>query len=284
MTSIFLSHNHRDKEFARRLANWLRNYGARVWIDEAEMKVGDSLIQKIQAGIAGAEFLGIVLSPNAVKSEWVTHELEIALNEEINGKRVKVLPLLYRDCEVPGFLRGKVYADFRKKKEFEASVEKVASALGLEEADRGRVPGRRAIHREDFEATLQKHFAPRNVDVKFFEDGSGLAYIKVWNDDRTFEIYSYGTRPTHIDLINSVFTCGGNQQIKGLEILDDVLISDTESTLKAAELCAKYGLPEDSYPGQWAEISESGKRAWDEWEQFWTSKSVVVFLFQDETA
>jgi TIR domain-containing protein len=224
MTSIFLSHNHRDKEFARRLANWLRNYGARIWIDEAEMKVGDSLIQKIQAGIAGAKFLGVVLSPSAVKSEWVTRELEIALNEEIDGKRVKVLPLLYRDCEISGFLRGKVYADFRKKNEFEASVKKVAAALGFEEADRSRVPGRRAIHRENFEAVLQRHFAPRNVDVEFFEDGSGLNYVKLWNDDRTFEIYSYGTRPTHMDLINTVFKSSGDQQIKGLEILDEVLI------------------------------------------------------------
>src|SRR6266481_4490208 len=133
MTSIFLSHNHRDREFTRRLGNWLRNYGARVWIDEAEMKVGDSLLQKIESGIAGAEFLGVVLSPNSIKSEWVRRELEIALTDEIGGRRAKVLPLLHRTCEMPGFLRGKVYADFRKKKDFEAAVKKVAAALGFEE-------------------------------------------------------------------------------------------------------------------------------------------------------
>jgi hypothetical protein len=66
MSSIFLSHNHKNREFAQRLGNWLRNYGARVWIDEVEMKVGDSLLRKIEAGIAGVQFLGVVLSPHSV--------------------------------------------------------------------------------------------------------------------------------------------------------------------------------------------------------------------------
>jgi hypothetical protein len=47
MSSIFLSHNHADKPFVRRLAQDLQAAGARVWLDEAEMLIGDSLIKKI---------------------------------------------------------------------------------------------------------------------------------------------------------------------------------------------------------------------------------------------
>jgi hypothetical protein len=42
--SIFLSHSSADKPFARRLAGDLRARGVRVWLDEAEIGIGDSLI------------------------------------------------------------------------------------------------------------------------------------------------------------------------------------------------------------------------------------------------
>ena len=41
MTKIFLSHNHRDKEFVRELAGYLRQYGIEAWVDEAEIKIGE---------------------------------------------------------------------------------------------------------------------------------------------------------------------------------------------------------------------------------------------------
>ena len=45
MSSIFLSHNSKDKHFVRKLANDLRRQGFYVWVDEAEIKLGDSLIE-----------------------------------------------------------------------------------------------------------------------------------------------------------------------------------------------------------------------------------------------
>ena len=40
--SVFLSHNHNDKPFVRKLARDLENHGVHYWLDEAEMKIGDS--------------------------------------------------------------------------------------------------------------------------------------------------------------------------------------------------------------------------------------------------
>jgi hypothetical protein len=61
---VFLSHNWADKDFVRRLAGDLVAAGARVWIDEAEIKVGDSLIEKIRAGIDSMDYVAAILSPN----------------------------------------------------------------------------------------------------------------------------------------------------------------------------------------------------------------------------
>jgi hypothetical protein len=113
MQSIFLSHSHADKEFARKLAEDLKRDGVRVWIDEAEIRVGDSLIAKLREGIDLVDYVGVILSPDSVGSTWVKYEVDVAMNQEIAGKRVKVLPILYKDCDLPGFLLGKVYADFR---------------------------------------------------------------------------------------------------------------------------------------------------------------------------
>jgi hypothetical protein len=41
MSSIFLSHNSKDKPFVRRLSKGLQAHGIRVWVDEAEMQLGD---------------------------------------------------------------------------------------------------------------------------------------------------------------------------------------------------------------------------------------------------
>ena len=82
MSEIFLAHSSSDKRFARRLASALQESGFRVWIDEAELLVGDSLFDRIGLAIQDANYLGAILSPNSVRSRWVQKEIEIALDQE----------------------------------------------------------------------------------------------------------------------------------------------------------------------------------------------------------
>lgn len=114
MNSIFLCHSSKDKVFARKLADDLKKKGIKVWIDEAEIMVGDSLIDKIEEGIEEMEYLGVILSPNSVESNWAKKELNVAITKEIKGKKVKVLPIQYKECKAPAFLQDKKYADFTK--------------------------------------------------------------------------------------------------------------------------------------------------------------------------
>lgn len=129
LRSVFLCHSKNDKEFARRLAADLTRAGARVWLDEAEIKVGDSLVKKIGDGLMEMEFVGIVLSPDSVASEWVQRELATALKLEIDERCVKALPILLRDCAIPPLLADKLYADFRDPTNYAAALEKVIAAL-----------------------------------------------------------------------------------------------------------------------------------------------------------
>lgn len=122
---IFISYSHQDKDFVDRLVGELKTSGISLWVDTVEIKVGDIFIDKISEGIDKMDYVGVVLSPDSVNSPWVQKELEIAMTQEIQGKKIKVLPILYRKCEIPNFLMGKLYADFTEEERYEMALEKI---------------------------------------------------------------------------------------------------------------------------------------------------------------
>ena len=66
MPTIFLSHTSIDKPFVEKLAKDLENIGINVWYDKYEIKVGESILWKIDEGIRESEYLGIVISKEVV--------------------------------------------------------------------------------------------------------------------------------------------------------------------------------------------------------------------------
>lgn len=129
--SIFLSHNIYDKDFVRKLALDLQCHGVRVWLDEAELKIGDSLIEKIREGIDGVDYVAVILSPNSINSKWVQKEIDVAMTLEISGKEIKVLPLMLERCELPGFLLGKFYGDFTEESKYHDSFKLLVNTMGI---------------------------------------------------------------------------------------------------------------------------------------------------------
>ena len=134
MSGIFISHNHQDKTFVHCLGADLAANGVRPWIDDAEVNIGDSLISKIGAAIDEMEYFGIVLSPSSVASAWVRQELEQALATQLASRQIKVLPILLEKCEIPAFLRGKLYADFTQFASYDESLARLLKALGVKNA------------------------------------------------------------------------------------------------------------------------------------------------------
>lgn len=97
------------------LVRELGKHGITTWVDVGELKVGDSLIEKIEEGISKTNYFGVVLSKNSIESDWVKRELRMAFTREFKEKRPFILPILIEDCELPLYLREKKYADFRKE-------------------------------------------------------------------------------------------------------------------------------------------------------------------------
>jgi len=108
---VFLSHSSSDKERIREIAKYLASEGIGYWLDEAEIKIGESLIEKVSSGLYEADLILAFLSWNSVTSEWVKKELSLAMTREIAERRVAVLPVLLEPCVLPQFLRDRLYAD-----------------------------------------------------------------------------------------------------------------------------------------------------------------------------
>lgn len=133
MSSIFLSHTSIDKPFVEKLAKNLKRIGVEVWYDKWEIGVGESITWKIENGIRGNEYLGIILSPEALQSEWVKSELSAAWVKQMQSKKVFILPILYRDCEIPLLLADKKYADFRSS--YDDGFQTLAKVFGVKDTD-----------------------------------------------------------------------------------------------------------------------------------------------------
>ncbi len=90
---IFISHASEDKaDIARPLAEQLQKLGLRVWLDEFELKLGDSLRRKIDNGLAKSKFGLVILSPAFFSKEWPNKELDGLVARE-DGREKVVLPV-----------------------------------------------------------------------------------------------------------------------------------------------------------------------------------------------
>lgn len=90
---FFISHASEDKEnFVRGLAEALQDKGAKVWYDEFTLKVGDSLREKIDQGLASSRFGVVVLSKNFFSKKWPQKELNGLFSLEEEGD-TRILPI-----------------------------------------------------------------------------------------------------------------------------------------------------------------------------------------------
>lgn len=90
---VFISHASEDKEeVVRPLASALQNEGLSVWYDEFELRIGDSLRQKIDKGVATSKFGLIVLSEMFFKKGWTNYELDGLVTRQNTGEQI-LLPI-----------------------------------------------------------------------------------------------------------------------------------------------------------------------------------------------
>lgn len=128
MITVFLSHSSEDKDLARRIAKDLKNHSIKVWFDEWEIHIGNSITQKIERGLEDADFVAVLLSKHSVKSGWVEKEWQSKIGEEVAEKKIIILPIKGEKCRTPVLLRDKRYADIEKN--YKSGINDLLNAIG----------------------------------------------------------------------------------------------------------------------------------------------------------
>lgn len=93
---VFISHASPDKEdFARPLAEALKNIEVKVWFDGFELKLGDSLRKNIDQGLKNSKFGLLILSDSFFNRPWTEYELNGFVNREMGESKV-ILPIWHK--------------------------------------------------------------------------------------------------------------------------------------------------------------------------------------------
>jgi hypothetical protein len=125
---VFISYFSGDQDFAHKIEGDLQNRDLHVWRDEGEIDVGDSISDKIQEGLKRCFTFIIILSPEALNRPWVKEELRAAYNLRL-AEELKILPVVYKDCELPIFLSDYRFADFREENNYTEQMEILSRSI-----------------------------------------------------------------------------------------------------------------------------------------------------------
>ena len=88
----FISHASEDHDLVHDLTDLLHRAGMRVWVDQRELRLGDSLSEKIDEGLAASRFGIVLLSPSFMAKRWPRQELNGLMAREDGGRKV-ILPV-----------------------------------------------------------------------------------------------------------------------------------------------------------------------------------------------
>lgn len=126
--TAFFSYCREDSGFALKLAEDLKAAGAHVWIDQLDIEPGTPWDRAVEDALNHAPRMLVVLSPVSVNSDNVRDEVSFALS-----RQKRVIPVLYRDCDIPFRLARLQYIDFRP--DYTRGLRILLRALGVAEAE-----------------------------------------------------------------------------------------------------------------------------------------------------
>src|SRR5262245_262006 len=103
---VFLSHNSKDKDVVRLLAEKLKSQGLSVWLDEEQLIPGRTWQEAIEEALKTVRSAGVLIGRDGL-GPWVVPEMRICLME-FASRNLPVIPVLLPGApekpEIPGFL------------------------------------------------------------------------------------------------------------------------------------------------------------------------------------
>ena len=110
---VFLSHSSKDKTVVREIAERLKCGGVRVWLDEEQIKPGDSIPAKIEEGLEHSRVLVLCMSALAFGSDWAQLEAGTFRFRDPLNKERRFIPVRLDDAPNKGSLAQFLYINWR---------------------------------------------------------------------------------------------------------------------------------------------------------------------------
>ena len=104
---VFISHQKKDSDIARKIADYLVEAGVDIYFDQYDSSIdrsnSESVVKAIKYGIENSTHMLVVFSPNTLSSMWVPWEIGYAYNSPVTlgVLRIKGVP----KNELPEYLR-----------------------------------------------------------------------------------------------------------------------------------------------------------------------------------
>lgn len=131
---IFISYNNADVEFAELLVKEIEQepYDGRFlkcFYAPWDIEAGENMLLKIEHALVNSRFIGIIISPDWLKSDWTTLERTIPVYEDPAGIKARIIPILRRNCDIPPSIRILKWLDFRSDQVFSKEMKKLLARL-----------------------------------------------------------------------------------------------------------------------------------------------------------
>jgi Tol biopolymer transport system component len=127
MAQVFISYSRKDLAFVEQLASDLKKAGLDVWYDVSGIRGGAHWQSEIEKALKNSQYAIFVISPDSIDSEWVNREFLFASN-----RKLTLLPLMYRACELPLSYLDLNYIDVQGGN-YEQKFDEILAALSVQQ-------------------------------------------------------------------------------------------------------------------------------------------------------
>ena len=124
--SCFISYSSKDQEFADRLHADLQNAGVRCWFAPHDLPIGEKISDGLDEAIRMRDRVLLILSHDAIDSDWVEDEVSTAFEEERRRNETILFPIRLDDAVMDASkawaskLRARNIGDFTRWKDHDA--------------------------------------------------------------------------------------------------------------------------------------------------------------------
>jgi len=119
-----LSYGPTDADWAIKLKAALEERGLNIWLDRDQIRPGD--IADLETGLERCKSYVLIVSPDAIRSQWVSDEYHRAVTlAKQKDRPLQVVPVILGKAELPGFLSTRNWVEFLDDTTFDANLERL---------------------------------------------------------------------------------------------------------------------------------------------------------------